>query len=163
MLYKIGTLFISTSAIFAISLFSSSKSALAWFEVCNKSGTPAQVAFAYADVPDSREYCDPINGCEPLPPNKSVWNSHGWWNLSSGQCAQVYPHELTKRNSVYYVHAEAQNGSVSWPGTQPFCTLTTEFTLALADRKCNGEGRTLKNFKEINTRDSRNYTYTLSD
>ncbi len=163
MFNKIGILLISTSAIFGISLFTHSNSAFAWFTICNKSGSEANVAFAYLDIPDSREYCDALTGCEPLHPNQTVWNSQGWWNLSSGECAQVYPHELRKRNSIYYVYGEGTDGSGEWSGEQAFCTLSTEFTLALADKKCNGEGRELKQFTKVNTGNSRNFTYDLTD
>jgi hypothetical protein len=47
MFNKIGVLLISTSPIFEVSLFSYSNSALAWFQICNKSGSKANVAFAY--------------------------------------------------------------------------------------------------------------------
>jgi uncharacterized membrane protein len=163
MFNKIGVLLISTSAIFGASLFSSSDSALAWFQICNKSGSKANVAFAYLDIPDSREYCDALTGCEPLHPNQTVWNSEGWWNLSSGECAQVYPHELTKRNSIYYVYGETTDNTRKWSGEQPFCTLRTKFTLALADKKCNGQGREWKRFIKIDTGNSRNLTYSLTD
>jgi len=163
MLDKIGALLISTSTLFVISLFSSPDSALAWFQICNKSGSEVSVAFAYLDIPDSREYCDALIGCEPLHPNQKVWNSEGWWNLSSGECAQVYPHELRKRNSIYYVYGEATDGSVEYSGEQAFCTLRTEFTLALANQKCNGDGREWKRFIKVGTGNSRNFTFTLRD
>lgn len=162
MLDKIRALLISTSAIFGISLFSSSDSALAWFTICNKSGSRADVAFAYLDIPDSREYCGFL-GCEPLHPNQKVWNSKGWWKLGSGECAQVYPHELTKRNSFYYVYAEAVDGSLIWRGSNYFCTMRTVFTLALADKKCSGTGRKWQPFIEVDTGYNRNFTYNLTD
>lgn len=165
MLKKLGALIISTSAIFSISLFSSSNAALAWFTICNKSGSTADVAFAYLDIPDPRQRddCRFLTGCEPLPPNQRVWNSEGWWNLSSGQCVQVYPHELTQRNSFYYIYANAVDGSGAWTGKNYFCTLNTAFTLALADRKCSGAGRKWKPFIEVNTGNNRNFTYNLTD
>ena len=133
----------------------------AWFQICNKSSSSASVAFAYMDAPDIRSYCDNIIGsCPPLPPSGRVWNSEGWWSLDSGDCAQVYPHELTKRNSVYYVHAQSSDGS-TWGGENSFCTLSSVFTLAFANSRCDyGEW---KIFKEVRTGNARNYTYNLTD
>lgn len=138
----------------------------AWFTICNKSSTSVVVAFAYMDAPDIRSYCDTlsrtIGNCPPLPPSGRVWNSEGWWNLDSGDCAQVYPHELTKRNSYYYVYAESNDGgSRVWGGQHSFCTISDAFTLALADSRCEYGDR--KRFKEVYTGDARNYTYNLTD
>ena len=133
----------------------------AWFTICNKSSSSLSVAFAYMDAPDIRSYCNNVIGsCPPLPPSGRVWNSEGWWSLDSDDCAQVYPHELTKRNSVYYVHAQSSDGS-TWGGGNSFCTLSSVFTLAFANSRCDyGEW---KIFKEVRTGNARNYTYNLTD
>ncbi|HEY9706446.1 MAG TPA: DUF1036 domain-containing protein, partial [Allocoleopsis sp.] len=58
----------------------------AWFKVCNKSSQPVALAFAYLDIPDTREYCDFLGQCQPLRRNQKLWNTTGWWNLKSGEC-----------------------------------------------------------------------------
>jgi uncharacterized membrane protein len=140
------------------------KPAQAWFRVCNKSSQSVAVAFAYLDVPDSRDYCNAFGQCEPLPRNKRIWNSQGWWQLNSGQCVGVYPHELRKRNSYYYVYARALNSSSSWGGDHSFCAVDdifSKFGLAYADTRCNGQNTTRRGFQQVYTGNTKNYTYNL--
>ena len=132
--------------------------ARAWFDVCNKSGDKASVAFAYLEI-DAAE--SDIFGNTP-PRRSRGWTTEGWWNLTSGECARVYPHELNKRNGIYYVYAEAEDGG-EWSGKNRFCTINKPFTLARADKQCEGIGRVWKNFIEVNTGNARNYTYNLGD
>jgi uncharacterized membrane protein len=69
--------------------------ARAWFDVCNKSGDKAFVAFAYLEI-DAAE--SDIFGNTP-PRRSRGWTTEGWWNLTSGECARVYPMSLTKETA----------------------------------------------------------------
>lgn len=132
-------------------IFFNQKPAHAWFEVCNRSGESVSLAFAYLDRSDNRHsYYN--NG----------WVSEGWWNLNSGDCTQVYPHELWRRNRFYYVYAQGNKGRV-WKGNKSFCTVQQRFKLGNAATNCSGPGRTWKNFVEINTGRSSDYTFNLTD
>jgi uncharacterized membrane protein len=137
----------------------SDSSALAWFNICNRSSSDVRAAFAYNDMPDTRTYCG-FTGCQPIP--GKMWISSGWYYLRSGECKQVYPHELRKRNTYYYVYAEASDGSGEWTGNHPFCVLPDRenFSLGRANQVCNGERR---NFIERYTGNSKNATFTFVD
>jgi uncharacterized membrane protein len=142
-------LFAATAVLIALS----AKPANAWFKVCNRSGERANVAFAYLDRNDNRDVLSSYN---------HGWVSEGWWILDSGQCTQVYPHELWRRNSYFYVYA--YGNSLTWSGNHSFCTIRSRFKLANADKRCSGSGRTWKNFDEVIVGPrTQNYTYTLAD
>ncbi len=146
-----------------VNLFSG-QSALAWFQVCNNSSSNVKVAFGYLETPDTRNYCDVFGSCYPI--RGKTWMTQGWTYLSNGQCQQVYPHELRKRNSYYYVYAESTDGMYSWTGNSTFCVAPTKerFTLASADQRCNEEkGAEWQNFKEVYTSNSRNFTFRVTD
>lgn len=146
-----------------VNLFSG-QSALAWFQICNNSSENVKVAFAYLETPDSRNYCDIFGSCYPI--RGQTWMTQGWTYLSNGQCQQVYPHELRKRNSHYYVYAESTDGMYSWAGNNSFCVAPTKerFTLAAADQRCNEEkGAQWRDFKEVYTGNARNFTFRITD
>ncbi|MBE9092897.1 DUF1036 domain-containing protein [Tychonema sp. LEGE 07203] len=150
------TLLISSSTFLALT-FSFPSAAHAWFTVCNKSTQKVSVAFAYLDI-NARK--PDIFGNAP-PQRSRGWTSEGWWSLSSGECAQVYPHELRVRNSVYYVYAKGEDGGL-WGGDHNFCTIREAFTIGLADQRCGGRGE-FKGFVEVNTGNARNFTYNLTE
>jgi uncharacterized membrane protein len=144
---------------FLIALISDSKPAHAWFDVCNRSTQQVSVAFAYMDkqpsVPD-------IFGSRTPTPNGS-WNSQGWWSLTSGECARVYPHQLNHRNTIYYVYAKSQDGTTVWSGKQTFCVVPSSgFHLSAADHRCGGKGE-WRGFIEVSTGNSKNYTVPLTE
>lgn len=142
------------------------KPAQAWFQICNKSSQSVAVAFAYLDVPDSRNYCDAFGNCRPLSGGEKLWNSKGWWRLNSGECVGVYPHELKKRNSYYYVYARTLDGSSYWKGKNYFCVVDNiyqQFGLAYADSRCEGQNTRKLAFQQVYTGNAKNYTYSLTD
>jgi uncharacterized membrane protein len=155
----LGTSAILGSSTFLISTFAFSSPAHAWFKVCNRSSETASVAFAYYDV-DARR--PTILG--PAPPKLGRgWTSEGWWTLSSGQCAETFPHSIRERNRIYYLYAETS--SDTWQGANQFCVLNdraSRFALGHADRVC-GNGGERKPFKEIDAGNVKNYTYTLTN
>ena len=155
------SMLLGTSTVVAsISAFPSE--AHAWFEVCNRSSKPVTTAFAYLDItalsPD-------IFGNSP-PQARGSWHSKGWYSLRSGQCAQTYPHQLNLRNKYYYVYAESEDGRWVWGGNNSFCTLSTKlstiFDLPLANQRCQTLG-TWKSFIELNTGNSKNFTFNLNN
>jgi uncharacterized membrane protein len=134
------------------------KPAQAWFQICNHSTQKVSTAFAYWDMDARRP--DIFGLVEPT--LDRGWTSEGWWILNSGECAQVYPHDLSERNSTYYVYAQAFDGGEWGKGTD-FCVVPrSAFTVGNANGKCGGEG-VWKDFNEVNTGNSRNYTYTLNE
>jgi uncharacterized membrane protein len=146
-----------SSASFFAAIVAFSEPAHAWFQVCNRSTESASVAFAYLEIGARR--CDIFGSCPPRPQNG--WSSQGWWNLAPGQCAQTYPHELRKRNSVYYVYAKGKRGG-EWKGEHSFCTISRTFTLGNANNVCGNAGE-WKRFKEVRTGNARNFTYNLQN
>ena len=156
-LIGLGRTIALSSAVVCTSIVSSSEAAYAWFQVCNRSTESVSISFAYLE----------INGRHPdifgdAPPELSRgWNSEGWWSLEPGKCAQTYPHELRARNRIYYVYAKGNRGG-EWGGSNAFCTISREFILGNADKVC-GNGGEWKRFKEVKTRDARNFTYNLQN
>ena len=106
---------LGTTACYALGATLSPSKAMAWFSVCNESSEKAYVSFAYLEARDNR-----INRRYAIQ-GISQWKSEGWWNLNPGQCSQVYPHELWRRNRYYYVYAENQSGTKVWGGSHYFC------------------------------------------
>lgn len=155
---SLGISTILGSCTFLISTFSVTSPAHAWFNVCNKSASKANVAFAYLEIGARR----PDIFGNPGPPQMSQgWTSEGWWSLGSGECAQVYPHSLRERNRIYFVYGESDDGS-SWSGSQPFCTISSRFALGRADRVC-GDSGTWKRFIRVDVGGVKNFTYSLTD
>lgn len=142
---------------FSIVTVGNPESAHAWFKICNQSTQTVSAAFAYEDLSGINR---DIFGSAP-PQMSRGWTSEGWWNLKSGQCVQVYPHDLRDRNSFYYVYAKGDSGVV-WEGKNPFCVTSSSFTLGFANGRCGGRGR-FENFKEVDTGNSRNFTYRFTD
>lgn len=143
---------------FSIAIMGESQPAYAWFKICNQSTQTVYTAFAYEDV-NARE--PDIFGVAP-PQRTKGWNSEGWWTLESGQCAEVYPHDLRDRNSYYYVYAKGNSGGV-WEGDNKFCVVPgSAFTVGSANHRCGGRGD-WRNFREVNVGNSRNYTYRLTE
>ncbi|MEA5618045.1 DUF1036 domain-containing protein [Cronbergia sp. UHCC 0137] len=132
-----------------LTFFSFPSKANAWFEVCNRSGQKQYVAFAYRDVGDGR-YGGGDNG----------WTSEGWWNLESGQCSQIYPHELTRRGQYYYLYSVGEDGTVTSSGDRQFCTLKRRFTVRRADQRCSYK---FKGFYEVDRGGNRNLTINIKD
>jgi uncharacterized membrane protein len=134
--------FLGTFGVLAAILLDT-KPANAWFEVCNKSTRTAQVAYAHV---------------------YAGWNSEGWWYLKSGDCARVYGGDLANANRYFYVYAKSLDGKAVWSGNNNFCVVLsgTKFGLKGADKRCGGNG-TFVGFQQVDTGNSRNYTYSLTE
>lgn len=132
----------------------SNEKAAAWLRVCNRSSETAYVAVAYLDTNDNRD-AEFDNG----------WVSEGWWAIVPDACAQVYPHELWRRNRYYYVYAKGKNGG-EWSGRNSFCvTNGAAFTNRGANADCDGRNQEWKRFDQIDIGGGKiqNYTYSLGD
>lgn len=130
-LIRFCSLLISSTVLSICAITIQQDKAMAWFAICNRSSQRTQAAFAYFDTGDNR----------PTKTKASVlgdlWVSEGYWMLNPGQCAQVYPHELWRRNRYYYVYAKSDIGT-TWSGKQSFCIARgTAFTIYNADLSVN--------------------------
>jgi uncharacterized membrane protein len=147
---------LSSFSVFSIVAIGENKPAYGWFDVCNRSTQTVRVAFAYLDVDSATRDVFGLS----IPQAERGWVSEGWWKLTSGECARVYPHELRKRNTLYYVHAKGN--TVSWGRNHNFCVTDNKFTLGVADKRCGANGR-WQGFTEVSTGNSRNYTFNLTE
>lgn len=113
----------------------------AFLQICNYSTEPnIDVAFAFHNNYDK------------------TWHSQGWYNLDNGRCKTVVNGDLTNR--YYYIHAEGGDGR-SWGSGHRFCTMNTAFTISGANQRCtNG---TFSSFSEVDTGNSKYWTYILRD
>jgi uncharacterized membrane protein len=149
--------------------------ALAWFKICNQSSEKTHAAFAYSDEPDNRSRRSRLPQASVL---LSSWVSQGWWALNPGQCAEVYPHELWRRNRYYYIYAEKASGRGTWSGNQFFCVARgTAFTIGNADMPIStsnvingcfieegnrGANISILGFKEVNIGGGRTQNFTFN-
>lgn len=162
---------LSTFVFWTINSVINPNKALAWFEVCNRSSKRTYVAFAYYNATDNRDTRRaPVAGI-------SQWVSEGWWTLNPGQCQQVYPHELWRRNNYYYVYAESDARRNIWRGNHYFCVgRGVPFRITQADlatiggiRGCGGTGIDDSSiervpFTQVEIRGrTQNFTYRLTD
>jgi uncharacterized membrane protein len=69
--------------------------------LCNSYSQPIWTCFAFYN-----------EGCASDPPPFEV---RGWWLIQPGSCARVYADDLADLNRFWYVHADADDGSV-WDG-----------------------------------------------
>jgi uncharacterized membrane protein len=127
----------------------------AWFQVCNKIGWGSfgangsarrvSIAFHYLDTNDNRDS-----------PYNRGWVTEGWYNLESGQCKTVYPHELWRRNNNYYVHVTGLN-----QGSHRFCIDTKNGFKFYENETCNFGNREEVFFNVYNTGNNSNYILNL--
>ena len=139
--------------------------AQARLEVCNRIGTSMHhrggdpyaqtidVAVAYYDIDDDRTNSYHQTGTK-------TWITEGWFRIPARSCETVYPHELRRRNTIYYVHVRGRSDGA----THSFCVDNYDrFKLGSADRVCQGgRGRRPAGFFEVNTGSNRDYTYTVN-
>jgi uncharacterized membrane protein len=87
-----------------------------------------------------------------------AWVAKGWWVLQPGGCATPVSGDL--ENRYYYIYGNGT--SHYWGGTYNFCVNTQEkFDFDDADTKCaNGVYR---GFRQIDTGNVKNYTWSFSD
>lgn len=117
-----------------------SSAARADFRVCNQTENTVQVAIGYL--------------------SDNIWKTEGWWTLRTRRCATILQGPLTAR--FYYFYAEDTVTGGGWIGQTLMCIKETEFTIeGVAD--CYAKGYDRKPFKEIDTRNLRNWTVQLTD
>ena len=131
--------------IFSATLFAMPTSALADFQVCNKSSKERiTVAVAHQD-------------------ENSNWVSEGWWQTARGDCATVVVGNV--RSQLFYVWG--QSDGYVWGGKESqkggtFCTKNEDFTLP-KDLDCKKAGFEEHKFIEINTESFEGFVYNLYD
>lgn len=140
--------------------------AYAWFNVCNRSQVPAQVAFAYYSTTDNRNTGSPSTGsrlAEFYQSDYTGWNARGWYTIAPGECAQTYPHELWRRNRYYYVYAQSPDRAYRWRGNSYFCVdPVNRFNISQRrDGSCSGE-RVGFDQVDIGSGKIQNFTYNLN-
>ncbi len=131
----------------------------AWFNVCNRSNDTAYVAFKSLVTSDNR-------ATGPYAGQSNLWMTEGWWTIKPGQCTQVYPHELWRRNRYYYVYAESTNGRYQWGGSHSSCVADRRFTFYGANcgtPQGNASDGYMVRFDEVDIGGGKtqNYTYNL--
>lgn len=127
--------------VFTLSVFLACSSVVrADFRVCNQTENTVQVAIGY------------LSG--------NTWKTEGWWTLRTRRCATILQGPLSAR--FYYFYAEDTVTGGGWAGQTLMCIKETEFTIeGVTD--CYAKGYDRKPFKEIDTRNLRNWTVQLTD
>ena len=126
--------------------------AMAGFKVCNHSDGKVSVAIGYK----SGDY---------------GWTSEGWWSIESDECHDIVTGKLDQR--YYYVYATSDSGVwQAHKGDQKggyFCIAKSKFTFHNRDYETKGEidceasSQVTKQFLEVDTEDTDNFTYNLKD
>ena len=113
--------------------------AQAYFRVCNEYKDTISSSVAYY----SKDY--------------DYFISEGWWRLDVGQCKTAIAGDLKDR--YIYVYAMNDGSSWEWSGDYKMCVNPDDpFTLYNAQNKCPF---VYKNFREVDTGDYKNFTYTF--
>ncbi|MDR1828667.1 MAG: DUF1036 domain-containing protein [Methylobacteriaceae bacterium] len=121
-------------------LLALASSAQAELRICNQTGNTVQVALGYLA--------------------EKTWTTEGWWNIRSHRCVTLLRGPLAAR--FYYIYAEDTVTGGGWIGQTLMCVKETEFTIrGVAD--CYAAGYDRKPFREIDTRNLRNWTIQLTD
>lgn len=133
LLASLGLAIITT----AIAIIAEQKPSYAWLKICNKYSEEMNVAFGYLEIPDNRNRSSSSG--------YNTWVAEGWYNIEPGECAQVYAHELWRRNINYYYYAKTSGGAV-WGAQQgegaEFCVSSRKFTLKQTEEvnsQCGGD------------------------
>ncbi|MCA3555007.1 DUF1036 domain-containing protein [Aestuariivirga sp.] len=108
-------------------------------KVCNNTESTVNVAMGYKD-------------------NKG-WATEGWWTIAPQKCTPLLKGDLIAR--YYYVFAIDRDKGGSWGGKSMMCTNTKVFTIrGIAD--CESQGYTKTGFFEVDTREEKDWTVSLS-
>ena len=111
----------------------------AGFAVCNKSAKAAKVAIGR------------FNG--------TTWMSEGWWEVAPGKCETLVTTALDAR--YYYLYA-SDGGSGVWDGSKGFCVAANGKFHVEGRARCAVRGFDRKEFFEVDTGESQNWTQNLS-
>lgn len=133
LLASLGLTIITTAMV----IIAEQKPSYAWLKICNRYSEKMNVAFGYLEIPDNRHRSSSSR--------YNTWVAEGWYNLDPGECAQVYAHELWRRNLNYYYYAKTPGGAV-WSAKQGegarFCVSSRKFTLKQTEEvnsRCGGD------------------------
>jgi uncharacterized membrane protein len=143
---------ILTAAVLAVTLGAASPSR-AEFHVCNKSDERASVSIGYKHA-------------------EQGWTSEGWWVVPIGECKRILLGDL--KNRYYYIYATGHKGG-AWSGQKRdqkggfFCITQAEIHLPQPrlreeqHHRLREEEAADKQFRIVDTGDSRDFTYNLTD
>ena len=133
-----SALFLCAAVALAAALFSPAP-ARASFTVCNDSSETINTAVSHHSA------------------QQGYFISEGWWRLTPGECKVALGGDLDVR--YVYVYAESNDGSDTWSGSYSNCVNPTDpFTLYDSQNRCPF---IYKKFREVDTGDYKNFTYTF--
>lgn len=139
-------------AIAALALLFTTAASQAELRVCNKSAERLSVSVGY----NHSEY---------------GWTSEGWWRVGLDDCTTIIKGDLGNR--YYYIYATGHKGG-TWSGPKKqdggfFCITKEKYTFHNREYQrgdtINCERRSLqtKKFSIMDTEDSKDFTYNLTD
>lgn len=139
-------------AIAAAALLFTTTGSRAEFKVCNKSAERLSVSVGYKH-------------------SEFGWTSEGWWRVALGECTTIIKGDLNNR--YYYVYATGHKGG-TWSGPKSqdggfFCITKEKYTFHNREYQrgetINCERRSLqtKKFSSVDTEDSADFTYNLTE
>ena len=122
------------------------------FKVCNKSNERLSVSVGYKHT-------------------EFGWTSEGWWRIPLDECVTIIKGDLNNR--YYYVYATGHKGG-TWSGPKGqdggfFCITKEKYTFHNREYQrgdtINCERRNLqtKKFSVVDTKDSADFTYNLTE
>lgn len=138
--------------IMAAALIATTTASQAEFRVCNKSDERLSVSVGY----NHSEY---------------GWTSEGWWRIALGDCVTILKGDLSNR--YYYVYATGHKGG-TWSGPKGqdggfFCITKEKYTMHNREYQkgdtinCERRGMQTKKFSSVDTEDSKDFTYNLTE
>jgi uncharacterized membrane protein len=136
----------------AAALLFSASASRAEFKVCNKSNERLSVSVGYNQ-------------------SEFGWTSEGWWRVALGDCTTIIKGDLNNR--YYYVYATGHKGG-TWSGPKKqdggfFCITKEKYTFHNREYQrgetinCERRGLQTKKFSSVDTEDSADFTYNLTE
>jgi uncharacterized membrane protein len=114
--------------------------ALAGFNVCNKTGQDVRAALGRFDG--------------------TGWTSEGWWTVKAGSCTALLTGPLQGR--FYYLYA-TDGASGTWDGKTRFCVAPEKRFKSAGRADCAKRGFDRRGFFEVDTGKKPDWTQTLSN
>lgn len=114
--------------------------ALAGFNVCNKTGQDVRAALGRFDGTN--------------------WTSEGWWTVKAGSCTALLTGPLQGR--FYYLYA-TDGASGTWDGKTRFCVAPEKRFKSASRADCAKRGFDRRGFFEVDTGKKPDWTQTLSN
>jgi len=124
-------------------LFAAGAAQAQGFTLCNKTGHAIEVAKALnTGATDG---------------SKRIIISEGWYKFAPGECSRLWSGEL--KYKFYLIYAQAKSVGKEWSGNVPICVSRDAFTI---NSDVCGAQHYRRNFIEVNTGDSKGFTYNLT-